>query len=97
MLFKLFTLMRLLNSNICGYNTAKRNKWEGMRNIQKENNTQFIDTKELAARWRRSPSTIENWRSNGKGPKYLKLGGRVLYSLEEITSYEEKSIASGNL
>ena len=79
------------------YNTAKRKKLEGMRNIQKDNNRKFINTKELAERWDRSPSTIENWRSNGRGPKYLKLEGRVLYSLEEIEGYEEKSIANNSL
>ena len=35
----------------------------------------FIDTKQLAERWMRSPRTIENWRNKKIGPDYAKLDG----------------------
>lgn len=43
---------------------------------------------ELADRWRISPRTLEQWRWLGKGPRYLKIGARVLYDDEEIEAYE---------
>lgn len=43
---------------------------------------------ELARRWRISPRTLERWRWLETGPTYIKVGGRVVYSLEDIEAYE---------
>ena len=43
-----------------------------------------LDENELAERWDKSPRTLEGWRRQGKGPRYLKIGGRVVYRLDEI-------------
>jgi hypothetical protein len=43
---------------------------------------------ELSRRWSLSPRTLEGWRSSGSGPKYLKIGGRVVYRLEDIEAFE---------
>ena len=43
---------------------------------------------ELANRWRLSPRTLERWRWLGRGPQYLKIGGRVVYRLADIEAYE---------
>ena len=43
---------------------------------------------ELAERWRISPRTLERWRWLRLGPQYLKIGGRVVYSLEDVQSFE---------
>jgi hypothetical protein len=43
---------------------------------------------ELARRWSLSHRTLERWRWEGNGPRYLKVGGRVLYRLTDIESYE---------
>ena len=48
-----------------------------------------INQKQLARRWNLSPRTLERWRYFGGGPAFLKLGGRVLYRLEDIERYEE--------
>lgn len=48
-----------------------------------------LNTEGLAHRWGMSRSTLENWRSSGKGPKYMKIGRTVLYSMEDITNYEQ--------
>jgi excisionase family DNA binding protein len=42
----------------------------------------------LARRWCMSPRTLERWRCEGKGPQYLKIGGRILYRLEDIEAFE---------
>lgn len=43
---------------------------------------------ELAARWNISHRTLERWRGTGEGPKFIKLGGRVIYRLEDVEAYE---------
>jgi hypothetical protein len=43
---------------------------------------------ELALRWNVSPRTLERWRWLGQGPRFLKLGGRVAYRLEDIEAFE---------
>ena len=50
--------------------------------------------KELVERWRNSisPATLASWRCRGLGPRYVKVGGRVLYPLAEVEFYEEKNL-----
>jgi hypothetical protein len=43
---------------------------------------------ELSRRWSLSPRTLERWRWLGQGPRYLKIGGRVVYRLEDIEAFE---------
>ena len=43
---------------------------------------------ELARRWSLSHRTLERWRWEGRGPRYLKVGGRVVYRLEDVEAYE---------
>lgn len=47
---------------------------------------------ELSARWNLSPRTLERWRWLGEGPRYLKLGGRVLYRLEDVEEFESANL-----
>lgn len=46
----------------------------------------------LAERWAISPRTLEQWRWRGVGPRYLKLGGRVLYRMVDVEAYEESRL-----
>jgi hypothetical protein len=48
---------------------------------------------ELSRRWSLSPRTLERWRWLGLGPAYLKIGGRVVYQLEDIEAFEVQSRA----
>jgi hypothetical protein len=43
---------------------------------------------ELARRWQISPRTLERWRWLKSGPRYLKIGGRVVYRLEDVEAFE---------
>ena len=43
---------------------------------------------DLATRWRMSPRTLEQWRWRGVGPRYLKIGGRVIYPETEVEAHE---------
>lgn len=47
-----------------------------------------FNQRNLAKRWDVSEATLERWRTEGIGPKYLKLGGRALYRLVDIEEYE---------
>lgn len=47
---------------------------------------------DLAARWNISHRTLERWRWTGEGPRFVKLGGRVVYRLEEVEEYEREQI-----
>ncbi len=47
-----------------------------------------LNQNELAERWDLSPRTLEQWRWRGVGPQYLKIGGRVIYRLEDIETFE---------
>jgi len=42
----------------------------------------------LATRWNISPRTLERWRWLGEGPPFIKIGGRVVYRLEDVEAYE---------
>lgn len=55
----------------------------------------YLTPRELAARWRNivSLSTLDNWRSTAnRGPRYVKIGGRVLYPLAEVEAYEARNL-----
>ena len=53
-----------------------------------------LDQKQLAARWHLSEATLERWRSEGLGPKFLKRCGRVIYRQVDIEAYEESCLAT---
>ncbi|QQR68348.1 MAG: helix-turn-helix domain-containing protein [Alphaproteobacteria bacterium] len=50
--------------------------------------TILMTQSQLGERWHLSPRTLERWRWEGIGPVHLKIGGRVLYRLEDIEAYE---------
>ena len=54
----------------------------------------FINQIELSRRWGISPRTLERWRWQGIGPKFIKLGNRVVYAIEEIKDYEASQLRS---
>lgn len=43
---------------------------------------------ELAQHWRLTRRTLQRWRAAGKGPAWMRLGGRVLYRLEDVRAFE---------
>jgi hypothetical protein len=55
---------------------------------------------QLSRRWSISTRTLERWRWLKAGPQYLKIGGRVVYRLQDIETYETtqtRVIAGGKL
>ena len=53
--------------------------------------TKHLGQKQLAARWSLSEASLERWRSEGIGPMFLKLPGRVLYRQVDIEAFEESA------
>ena len=47
-----------------------------------------LTQRDLARRWSVSPRTLERWRWLRQGPAYLKLGGVVVYRVEDVEAYE---------
>lgn len=43
---------------------------------------------DLSRRWNVSPRTLERWRWLKTGPEYLKIGGHVVYRLEDVETFE---------
>jgi hypothetical protein len=58
---------------------------------------QHLDQKGLADRWLVSPRTLEQWRWQGKGPRYLKIGGRVVYREEDVTAFEAANLRANTV
>jgi predicted site-specific integrase-resolvase len=52
---------------------------------------------ELSRRWSISPRTLERWRWTGQGPRFLKIGGRVVYRVEDIEAYEAEQLRTSTL
>lgn len=47
---------------------------------------------QLAQHWLVSEATLERWRSEGIGPVYLKLQGRVRYRIADIIAFEDECL-----
>lgn len=59
-----------------------------------EAQTMNFTAPEVAERLRVSEPTLARWRCTGKGPAYIKSGGRVLYREADLTAYEERNLRS---
>jgi len=51
-----------------------------------------LTERELAEMWNVSPKTLQRWRSEGRGPSYLKLSKKVVYPLEQIKAFESQAL-----
>lgn len=49
--------------------------------------SKFLNEIQLSELIQIKPSTLRKWRWEGKGPKFIKIGHRVMYSMLDITSY----------
>ncbi|MEG9862794.1 MAG: helix-turn-helix domain-containing protein [Flavobacteriales bacterium] len=47
---------------------------------------------QLAERWGMAKGTLAAYRTQGKGPRYLKAGAKVLYRLQDVEAYEQERI-----
>ena len=52
----------------------------------------LLTTSDLALRLGLRPETITTWRHQGHGPRYVKLGRRVLYRAEDVVAWIEANV-----
>jgi hypothetical protein len=62
--------------------------------VRPEDVHDLLTDAQLAIRWQLSRGTLANQRSQGRGPAYLKLAGRVRYRLSDIEAYEQAGFVS---
>ena len=62
-----------------------------------EHSNSYLTTKELSQRWKINPNTIEHWRTNGFGPEFIRIGRKILYSLESILEFEQNNKAQNTV
>jgi hypothetical protein len=62
---------------------------------QQRMNMKHLNQVELSRRWNISPRTLERWRWLKEGPTYLKIGGRVVYVVSAVETYENSQRHSG--
>lgn len=55
-------------------------------------NPEYLTPMEVATRFKLSENTLAGWRMKSRGPKYLKLEGKILYKLEDVEKYEADSL-----
>lgn len=51
-----------------------------------------LTTEQLAERLHRSPRTVEDWRTDGRGPAFIRDGQTVLYREPDIEAWEESCL-----
>ena len=58
-----------------------------------DNGKKYLTPTELVERWDGAigKGTLANWRAQGRGPGYVKIGGRVLYPVEAVAEYEQQN------
>ena len=54
----------------------------------------FLTTKLLARRWRITPRTLERWRADGEGPRFLRIGRHIRYRQSDILAFEAEQGAT---
>jgi predicted site-specific integrase-resolvase len=55
-------------------------------------NPMNLTTKETANRLRVRVTTLANWRVRGDGPRFIKMGRKVLYPMAEIEAFEQRQL-----
>jgi hypothetical protein len=50
----------------------------------------YLNTTEVAQRYRTAIATVRYWRHTGYGPQGVKVGRRVLYPLAEIEKFDAR-------
>ena len=58
--------------------------------------SKFLTPNQLSERWanRINPRTLANWRTQGVGPKYMKLGGAIVYRIDDVEAWENRNTVS---
>ena len=61
-----------------------------MRDRLADISTRYVRTPEAARLLGISPRTLEKYRCHGSGPTFRKLGGRVVYAVDDLEAWAER-------
>ena len=53
---------------------------------------QVVNDREAARFLGLAPQTLRNWRTNRRGPKYVRLGGRIVYRLADLNEFLNRGV-----
>ena len=57
----------------------------------------LLTDEDLARRWKVELITICQWRWNGKGPRFFKMGRQIFYRPEDVRYFEEQKTKKARL
>lgn len=57
---------------------------------------QYLTPEQVAERYQLSEATVKEWRYKRIGPKFLRLGKRVRYSVKALEEWEQQREAGGD-
>ena len=62
-------------------------------------NAEFFTVSDLLERWGKviSKGTLANWRAKKRGPNYVKIGGRILYPVPSVETWEKTNMRGCNI
>jgi transcriptional regulator with XRE-family HTH domain len=63
--------------------------------ISTSSDVRHLSQEQLAERLGVSQRTLEGWRYRGRGPAYLRLGGRIAYRLADVERFEIACLETG--
>lgn len=56
----------------------------------------LMHPRDVAKRYNMTPESLSNWRREGKGPKFVRLGNgkspRVMYRVKDVVAWEEQNL-----
>ena len=57
--------------------------------------SELLSPKDLSERYkgRVTERTLANWRSTGQGPRFVKIGGRVMFPVDQVKEWEERRMS----
>lgn len=58
---------------------------------------EFLTPEQLSERWSGSikEQTLAIWRMKSTGPKFIKLGNKILYKISDVEAYEADNTQGG--
>lgn len=67
-------------------------KYREITSFPSQEPPQLISPARLMQRWDVDYKRLESWRYHNKGPEYVKIGGSVLYVLEDVERLERGNV-----
>jgi predicted site-specific integrase-resolvase len=50
----------------------------------------LLTQEDVAQRWKLNARTLERWRWQGTGPRFVRIGGAIRYRVKDLEEYEKR-------